>query len=267
MNIHKQLMPESRYSLDNFMSNETLLRKITLDDFIVGKVFHFDSLSQQFLVDLGNGFLGIMPISETSVYPTLHADGKLKAEAYSLIGKIICAKILEIQSDKIVISRKANMIDAFETISNMENEIIDCTVKSCQRTMFFLDVGHGISGMLYVGDLCSCRINHVMDIGIKITDSIKAKIKRFEKEKFHVSLGYKELFKDLSDSFNRDDLIEAISFQEVQTLDGYFAYVNPNTAAILDPPSGVSIPYGTKVVARVKSSSPGKLKLGFMTFL
>lgn len=267
MKEFKRIMPESKYSLDNFMSNEKLARKLTLDDFVVGKVVYFDAVNRQFKVSLGNGFMGIMPISEASIYPTLHPDGRLTAEAYSIVGRIVCVKIAKIQPNKIVVSRKANMIDAFKTISNMENQIVDCYVKTCQKTMFFLDIGHGISGMIHVGELCTSRIDHVLDIGIKEKDYIKAIIKSFDSEKFHVNMGYKELFEDVSGKFNRDDLIEVISFHTVQTSNGYFAYVNPNTTAILDPLSDVPIPYGTRVVARVKSSAPNKLKLGFMTFV
>lgn len=267
MNELKRILPEVYYSLDSAMSLEKLERNLALGQFVVGKVIYFDSANQQFKVNLGNGFMGIMPITESSVYPTLRPDGSLTAEAYNLINKIVCAKIVKLHPGKIVLSRKANMIDAFKTICNMENQIVNCYVKSCQKAMFFLDIGHGISGMLHIVDLCASRIDHVLDIGIKPKDSIKAKIKYINLEKFHASMGYKELFQNLSDKFNRNDLILARSLFTVPTEDGYFAYVNPNTSAILDPIAGTPIPYGSKVVARVKSSAPNKLKLGFISFV
>lgn len=267
MNELKKIMPESQYMLDNTMSHQKLTRSLNSDNFVVGKAVYWDSVKQHFLVNLGNNILGTMPISEASIYSTLNADGKLTAEAYNLIGRIVCVKIIDLQTDKIVVSRKANMLTAFDTISNLKDQIVDCYVKSSQKTMLFLDIGHGISGMIHVGELCTSRIDHVLDIGIKEKDSVKAIIKSFDSEKFYVNMGYKELFEDVSGKFNRDDLIEVISFHTVQTSNGYFAYVNPNTSAILDPLPDVPIPYGTRVVARVKSSAPNKLKLGFITFV
>lgn len=266
----KSIMPEAFYSLDNFMSYEKLSRKLSSGEFVVGKVISWNRVKQLFNVSLGNDIIATLPISETSIYPTLNPTGVLKPEAYYLIGKIICAKIISICNDEIIISRKANMLEAFDKIKNLENEIVDCYVKSAQNIMLFLDIGFGISGMLHVCNLCDARIDNVLDIGIKEEDFIKAKIASIDSGKFYVSMGYKELFEDVSKVLNYNDLIEVIALLPINSdkkPDGYFAYVNPKTSAILNPPVNSTIPYGSRIVARVRTSRPGKLKLGFVRFI
>lgn len=267
MNKLNQPMPEAWYKISQDITHEELSRKFESNEFVVGKVTYWNSSKKCFEIDLGNNLVAIMPIDEASIYPTSFPDGKLKPEGFTLVGKTICAKIITILPDKIVLSRKANMLEAFKTICNFENKIVNCYIKSAKGTMIFTDIGHGISGLLHVTELCSCRLNDVRDLGIAEKSFINAKINSVDPTTFHISLGYKELFENLSDQFNYDDVIEAIALNPVQnTKDAYFCYINPNTSAILNSVSNLIIPYGSKVIARVRASNPDKLKLSFLSF-
>lgn len=265
--MNKRILPEAGYSLNPCMTFEELQHHFYFNHFVVGRVLYFSAQTQSFKIDLGNGIIAKMPLVESSIYLTSRPDGLLTAEAYGLISKTVCVKILQLDYDDIVVSRKENMLEAFEALSNMEGQVVDCYVKSCLKKMVFVDVGHGISGAIRILDLCKTKINHVLDAGVAPKDFIKAKINTIDSENFHVVMGYKELFEDLSGSFNRNDLISAYSFFPIETGNGYFASVNPNTSAILDPIPGISIPYGSNVIARVKSSAPNKLRLGFISFV
>lgn len=267
MRMLKYPMPEAWYNINQNINYEELSRKFESNEFITGKITRWNSLKNHFEIDLGNNITGIMPIEETSIYPTLNSNGTLKPEAYCLVGKIICAKITDISSDTIILSRKRNMLDAFDIIRNFENEIINCYIKSAKEALIFIDVGHGILGLLHVKDLSTCIVNDVKDVGIKEKTFIKAKINFIDYSNSFINLGYKELYENVSDKYNHGDIIEVISFNPVQnTENGYFCYVNPNTSAILNGPFNTDIPYGSRIIAKVRSAKINKLKLSFLSF-
>jgi hypothetical protein len=158
-------------------------------------------------------------------------------------------------------------LDAEEIINTMENEIFDCYIKSASGTLIFADIGHGISGLLHAKEFSSCMIYDVKDLGIEEKTFIRTKIKSINSKTFHISLGYKELHENLSDKFNHGDILEVTSLTPVpDTVDAYFAYINPNTSAIINSNPGLVIPYGSKVIAKVRSSKFNKLKLKFLSF-
>lgn len=267
MNENKKVMPEALYSLDNGMSLEKLERAQESGSYVIGHVFLWNSVDQLLRVNLGNSIFGSIPLNEISIYPTVRANENLSPEVYSLIGSTICACVHEINGSSIVLSRRKNMLNTFQSFSDSKGEIIDCFVKSPQSSAVYTDIGHGISGRIHVSDLCSSRLHHTSDIGIKKGDVIKVKISDINQSNFFIDLSYKDLFEDLRGTLNIGDFIEAVVLDSINE-DGYFSYVNPSTPAIVNIPSSLSISYGTKIVARVKSfNAKGNLKLAFISLI
>lgn len=266
MNV-KKVMPEALYHLDNAMSLEKLITAQKEGKFIVGRVSSWDSVNQSLRVNLGNDIFGSIPLPEISVYPTVRLNQFITPEVYHLIGNNICAYVEKVTPTSIVLSRRKNMINAFNTISELKGQTIDCYIKSLQKASVFVDVGHGITGRIYISDLCCSRLHHTSDIGIKAKTVIKTKISDIDSTNFFISLSYKDLFQDLSSTLNIGDFIEAVVLDSINN-DGYFSFVNPSTPAIVNPPSSLSIPYGTRIVARVKSfNAKGNLKLAFISLI
>lgn len=266
----RKIYPESYYKVDKKMSNSKLCALQNHDGFVVGKVTRWSSTIQSMYVDLGNGFTGILPLEEISVYPVNYIDGLLSVGGYTLIGKTICASIISINGFKVYLSRKKNMQKAFEFLCTMEDPTVFSHILSVYPQSIYLDIGHGISGMLYVCNLTTSRLNHVSDIGLKKGDNITTRIISYDSDKYFINLTYKDLFKDLSSSYDIGDLIEVIVLTPINKIkDGYFAYVDPATSAIINPPSNNptnEIEYGSKVIASVRNSNSGKLKLTFITY-
>lgn len=262
-----QPMPECWYQVNQNTSYEELSRKQSSNEFVVGKVFRWCEAENYFKVDLGNNYIATLPIEEASIYPTQFPDGKLSGEAFSIIGQNICAKIKTLSPDNIILSRKANMEEAFEYIYDLLDCTVNCSIKTIKETTIFIDVGHGISGMIHVTEFSSSRVKNIKYLGCKEGDSINMKIKSIDKEKFHITLGYKELYENISDKFDYHEFVEVIALNPVQnTPNACFCWVNPNTSAIMNFPPYVNIPYGSKILARVRASKPQKLKLSYVAF-
>ncbi len=178
-----------------------------------------------------------------------------------------------LDNNTIILSRKANMIKALNRIKSLEGETISCTITSMNEYGLFLDSGHGITGLLHISRLISTKVKSPSDVGFSVGESIKAKIYSVDCKTRRVELSYKDLFSNLAHELNTGDVIEAISLFPVnESESGYYAYVNPNTPALVNAPKHreSKIPYGSKIVAAVRAYSsnyPDKLRLDFISFI
>ena len=262
--VNTKFMPERFYGLDNNMSFFKIKRAKKNGDFLVGIVLFFDFKRNYFKVNLGNGFYGIIYLNNYSIYPFP------SSVANSQIGKTICACVKKISNRRIILSRKANMLKTFKKISNMENEIFRCCITGIVEYGVFVDIGHGISGLIHIKNFCRCRVKDVRDIGFNIGYFINAKISSIDYNKYQVQLVYKDLFENLFYSCQCGDKIAVLVLNPVQNNSGYYVYINPNTFAILNTPKSLEpIPFGTKVLSYVRNpgiESP-KLHLNFISFI
>lgn len=264
----RKIYPESYYSVDNAMSLEKLLMAKESGDFVVGKVIYWSKAKQALHVELGNGYTGIIPLEHATVYSIKSKNEYLAPAVYSLIGKTITACVIDvdISNSTAVLSRKENMIKAFNSLS--EGDIVDAHVICVYPTYLYADIGHGISGFLHITEFVTSHLDHMSDIEIYKDSYIQVKLLSIDEEKYFVKINYKDLFDDLSLVYNHGDMIEVMVLSPVAEKDGYFAYINPNTSGILNfsNKNEISLKYGERVIALVlNAKGPGKLKLKFIT--
>lgn len=272
MNVNKNFMPESFYSLDNEMSLDKITRAKDNGHFLVAKVVSWDQAKQCIIADLGNDFKGKIPLSEFSIYPVMRPNGQLAPTVYSLIGQNICVCVQEISyDDTIVLSRKACMIKAFAFIEQCENEVVTCSITAIAQYGLFVDVGFGINGLINTRELTVSRIDNPADLGFMPKQFIDAKIISVNSDKHQISLNSKDLFENKAYTLTPGDIVEVITLRPLnENEDGYFVHLPPNTPALMDPPYGLKIPYGSKVLAIVKpytAKRPDKVRLRFLQFI
>ena len=274
MNECKKIMPERLYPLDPNMSLEKILQAKELGTPLVGKAILWNSQANCLEINLGNNFYGFIPEDRVSVYPVFAPDDpqKLSASIRSLIGNPVLVNVVEVDdsdgSMAITLSRKENMLHAFDAITNLVGKSIECCVTSIKNFGIYVDVGNGINGLIHHSELSLSRFNHFSEMGIRVGDKIIVKVLSVNNN-FHVALNYRDQFKNLTFTLNPGDLIEAIVLESVNQ-EGNFAYLNPNTPAIVDIPPRVHCYYGEKIVARVKGPSkkrPDSIKLSFVSFV
>jgi len=271
MKENKKIMPERFCSLDNNMSLEKIIRACETKENIVGTVVLWNSVSKHFDVSLGNGLYGILPIKDASIYPTVHSNETLTPSIRAIIGKPIIVTVESVNNLSanpiITLSRKDNMLNAFNTISELIGKNFECCVTSFSNFGLFVEIANGVSGLIVYQDLCSSRIDSPADIGINPGDKITAKLISVG-ENFHLNLNYKDQFENLAYSLNVNDLVECTILKPINDM-GYFCYLNPNTYAVVDVPCEIPCHYGDKVIARVKKcrpTMPDKLRLTFLSF-
>lgn len=271
MDENKKIMPENSYSLDTEMSLAKINRAKNNGEFLVAKVLYWDCSESCVNVDLGNNFKGKIPLDDFSIYPVTRPNGKLSHVVYSQIGRNICACVKHITADNIIIlSRKENMMEAFNLIRQSENEIVSCMITSIINCGLYVDIGHGINGFIRINNLSLPRAHNPADIGFKVGQVIDAKILSINNENYKVELNHKDLCENLAFTLETGAILEVLTLSPLNDCeDGYFVFINPNTPALIDPPVGTKIPYGSKVIAQVKRYSPkhpDKIKLQFVAF-
>ena len=272
MKENKNLLPERFCSLDSEMSLEKILQAKDNQEAIVGRVTSWNSSSKELEIRLGNGFKGILPIKDASIYPCILANGELTPSIRSLIERTVLLSVeaVDLSGDepRITLSRKRNMLNAFNLISNSIGKEVECAVTTCCDFGVFVDISNGVTGLIPSTLLSMSRYCHPSDLGIHAGDKITATIVAVESD-CRITLNYKDRFENLAYSLNADELVEATILQPLNK-SGYFAYVNANTPAVVDVPKSIPCNYGDKIVAVVKgvrTNHPDHLKLAFVSFI
>ncbi len=143
-------------------------------------------------VDIGvNAFL---PGSQVDLRPVRNLD--------KLIGESFDFKIIKLNKRRgnIVLSRRVLLEEQREsqrtdTLQVLEEGLeVEGVVKNLTDYGAFIDLG-GIDGLLHITDMSWGRVSHPSDI-LNVSDTIKVKVLKFDREKERVSLGLKQITPD-----------------------------------------------------------------------
>ena len=147
MKNFKEFLPEGCYEPKN-MSMQEIKKAFLNSEMVIGQVISINELKRNVYVRLGDEIVGILPFSEVTMYPFEYSKTNLSLtiplQVISLRRKIICAKIKNIDGKQILLSRKDNMLEAFETLKS--KEILPFFVTNTCRTRVYGDIGCGIQG-------------------------------------------------------------------------------------------------------------------------
>ncbi len=130
--------------------------------------------------------------------PNSQADLRPVRDPESLLGSKLTFKILKYNRRKnnVIISRRVLLEKEresirTETLANMEEGlIVDGIVKNITDYGAFLDLG-GVDGLVHLSDLSWGKVTHPSQV-VKIGDTIKVKVLKYDKEDNKISLGLKQ---------------------------------------------------------------------------
>ena len=181
----------SREKAKRMRAWEVLEKVHKSDEIIVG--FITAKVKGGFTVKLNN-IRAFLPGSLIYQKPILDAE--------ELKGKELKFKIIKLEKKKnnIVVSQKflyeaKNAKSINELLNKIEEgDVVKGIVKNITDYGVFIDLG-GIDGLLHITDMSWKRVKHPCNI-VKLGDSIKIKVLKFDKENNRVSLGLKQLTND-----------------------------------------------------------------------
>lgn len=137
------------------------------------------------------GVKAFLPGSQIDTKPVKNLD--------KFVGKKLKFKIIKFNKKRgnIVLSRRAVVaqereMQRAETLANLqEGAIVTGIVKNITEYGAFIDLG-GMDGLLHITDMSWGRIKHPSEL-FSVSDEIKVKILKYDREKERVSLGLKQV--------------------------------------------------------------------------
>lgn len=168
------------------------LDKAYQDGILVNGVI-YGKVKGGFAVDL-DGAVAFLPGSQVDVRPIRDISPLMNiSQPFRLLK-------MDKKRNNIVVSRRCVLEESraearTELVSNLsEGQILDGIVKNITDYGAFIDLG-GVDGLLHVTDISWRRINHPADI-LKVGETIKVQVIRFNKDTQRISLGMKQLEED-----------------------------------------------------------------------
>lgn len=153
----------------------------------------FGKVKGGFAVDL-NGAVAFLPGSQVDIRPIRDISPLM-----NIVQPFKLLKMDKIRSN-IVVSRRSVLEETraearTELVSQLEeNQILEGTVKNITDYGAFIDLG-GVDGLLHVTDISWRRINHPADV-LKLNETVRVMVIRFNKDTQRISLGMKQLEED-----------------------------------------------------------------------
>jgi len=267
MNDFSKNLPEACYAFQN-MSFADAQSAYYADETVVGIVSEIDSLKKEIHVKLGNNLIGYMTYDETTIYPlTTRAQHNrpllVPIQIWTLIGKKICAKILSIDNEKIMLSRKNCMLEAYEVIRH--NEKLPFYVTAATKRNLFGDVGFGIQAKIHIRELCKTKLYSVEDL-FNLGEMFYVKVIGFD-ELNRANVSYRATFPPYNPAEYRvGDVFKATINTPVDSVkSGFFTSISPQVVGIMDYNRLMpEINYGDKVEVVVHKITPLGLHLRFL---
>ena len=177
-------------------------------------------------VDL-DGAVAFLPGSQIDIRPIKDLN--------SLIGVPQTFQILKMDKKRgnIVVSRRAVLEESraearTELVSNLqEGQVLSGLVKNITDYGAFIDLG-GVDGLLHLTDISWKRVNHPSEM-IKLGDTIKVQVIKFNEETKRISLGMKQLEVDPWEDIEKNYPLKSIKEGRVTNITDYGAFVELNS--------------------------------------
>lgn len=269
MKKFKDFLPEGCYEPQN-LSIRDVKRAFSSGEMVIGRVISINELTHNIYVRLGDNVVGILPFSEATIYPLeyskINPNLTIPLQVISLRCKVICAKIKNINDNQVILSRKDNMLEAFEALK--DKEILPFFVTNARYTRVYGDIGCGLQGKIDVQNLCKSRVYSVTEI-CNNNDCIFVKVLKIDELK-RFDLSHKEVFPKYNpDNYSYGDIVVGRVNSEIDdSFAGLYMYIDPQVSGILDyDENSPSLEYGDLVECMVSGASPNGLHLRFIRII
>jgi small subunit ribosomal protein S1 len=174
-------------------------------------------------VDVG-GVEAFLPASQVDLRPGGNMD--------RFVGQTFEFRILKMNRKRgnVVLSRRVLLEEErdkarTETLANLkEGDIVTGVVKNIAEYGAFVDLG-GVDGLLHVTDMSWGRLGHPSEM-VKVGDSLKVMVLKYDKDKGKISLGLKQTVPDpwlnVNDRYTEGDRVKG----KVVSLTDYGAFIS-----------------------------------------
>lgn len=238
-------------------------------DTVTGFVDSISLEKEQVSILFGQDIMATMPFSEATIYPLRYSkrsQSKLPTNIKCLLKRKIRVKISSITADEIIVSRKKNMMEAY-------NHLQDCRQVSMYVTEViprtaFGDIGEGVTGKLFINDVCR---NHIHNVGEYISErsTIDVVITGYDDE-HRASVSYIKAFKPYcKEDYMVGDIIQVTIGDWIKVADtsAYYVSITPQVAGIMNVNRNLYLDYGSKAECVITGAGNKGLHLDFVKLI
>lgn len=147
-----------------------------------------------------------------------------------------------------------------------EGMIVNGIVKTIKPYGVFIETNDGVSGLLYIEDICISRIKSPFE-RFSVGQEIKVKVKDIDKQNNRVSFTYKELLGSWEDNikdFKQGTVVKGIARDTERSKNGIFVELKPNLVGLAEYKENIE--YGQDVNVYIKKIIPEKKKVKLLIF-
>lgn len=130
----------------------------------------------------------------------------------------------------------------------------------------FIEIGSGISGLLYIEDISVSRIKTPYE-RFEIGQEIEVMVKDIDKEKNRISFTYKELLGTWEENikdFEQGTVVKGIARETEKSKNGIFIELKPNLVGLAEYKENIE--YGQDVNVYIKKIIPEKKKIKLLIY-
>ena len=267
--MYSKILPEACCDTRKYLSFEQCIVSYKENQTVCGTVVSYNNEEEYLTVRLGCELFAKLPYSEVSIYPLKYSTNpeyKLPFQIYLILNKRISAKILSIKGDEIILSRKNNMLEAFEELKKYT--YLHFYVTSVTQSDVFGDVGAGISARIPRCKLCKSRIRSAEEV-VCVGNNLLVKVFSYDYENMRFTVSYKDTFDKYNPNlYHSGEKITCIVNEVVDdSATGYFVNVTPQVVGIVDNLYDMpKLNYGDKIDCIVTRATKKGLHLRFSNF-
>lgn len=263
--LKSKIYPESYYTFKELSRKQVILAKEN-GTTIIGCVTGILAETEEVEVKLGQDLFGYLPFAEVTIYPLKYSAHVTRAhpiQIEKIRNKNICVKVTDVTDDKITLSRKQNMLEAFEHLRQCEAAYFH--ISNVEQAFAYGDIGAGLSARIYIREISRNHLSSVCEKFHKDDTVLVAILDVNENRMFELS--YKRMFRPYNpDDYKPGDPIECqISLPVDEMHSGYYASVTPQVRGIVDTTEALR--YGDKVLCSVNRTTEKGLKLRLLKVL
>lgn len=176
------------------LTREEIMEAYTSGATVTGFVESIKTSKELVEVLLGNGIMATLPFSEVTMYPLRFSkkrNSTIPTNIRCLSMRKIRVKITEVDGDSITVSRKKNMLEAYNKL--LTHKRASMYVTEVIEKSAFGDIGEGVTGKLLINEVCRTHIHHVKE-RITIGQTIDVVLMDADDEQ-RFAVSYRQAFK------------------------------------------------------------------------
>lgn len=274
--MRSSMKPEASYEF-MYNADESFMRNAYLENSsVTGIAIRIVPQERKVVVALSSSVYADMPWDEATIYQhtfKLYAGGAYMSiiipdQIVYLKNKKIRVKIKEIRDGTIVVSRKMNMLEAWNNIQNEQGLCVhNAKVVRTHENGVFYDVGEGLDAFCYVEDYSRCWINVLQYVKRNEDDDVI--ITSGQEENYRLYVSRREASAQRYEDIRVDQLFYVRISEPIYKygiLTGYYCEITPNVFGIVDTLEDTILKRGEKVLAAVKkvNHEKGKITLNYI---